>query len=132
VTPGQIASYNAARAEYITASDHATDDAAHHVAARLIATMPADLTVYRYRVGGNNVDGQLNAGFHADSSARLLRIAEQFGLDYAETAYDNGRLDLSARGVINGVNVRFWDNVPALVPAVPTCHCNCHGSAMTV
>jgi hypothetical protein len=123
VTPGQIASYKAARAEYITASDHAT---AEDVVARLIATMPADLTVSRYKVSGNHVDGQLSAGFHASSSAQLLRIAEQFGLDYAETAYDNNRLDLSARGVIDGVSVRFWDNVPDPSPAVPACCCDCH------
>lgn len=108
-----------------------SNDAAHALANHLNATMPADIIICRYKVSSSHVNGQLNAGFHADSSERLIRIAETFGLHYAETPYDDGRLDLSARGVIDGIDVRFWDNVPVPTPTAPKCGCDCHRTGAT-
>jgi hypothetical protein len=105
------------------------EDRARALVAEFTSLMPADIAVHRYVVSGANVSGQINAGFHAESAARLRRIADKFDLAYTETKNGPDRLDLSARGVINGVNVRFWDDVPNPSPSMSACCCNCHGGA---
>lgn len=93
------------------------------------AAMPADIRVAGYDICGEHVSIQLWAGYYADSSERLRRIAGAFDLDFTETENEYGRLDLVARGVIDGVKVRFWDNVPKPGPARPGCYCECHKGA---
>lgn len=124
MTPGQIASYKAACAEY--------GSPAERVEARFKAEMPADIVICKYDVDGDtHINAQLDFGWYADSSARLRRIAELFGLEYVESTskYTPGRIELISAGVIDGVNVRFWDNVPVRTPKprrIPSCTCDCH------
>jgi hypothetical protein len=119
----------------VTAVDErpVTGTTAEALVARLAQAMPDDIVVWRYTTSGGYVTGQLLAGLYADSSARLMRTARQFGLDYVETRdeYSPSRLDLSARGVIDGVTVRFWDNVPLPASAASVCSCGCHRPAVT-
>lgn len=101
--------------------------------ARFEAEMPADIVIHEYDVSDIRIIAQLDAGFRAESSARLRSIADLFGLTFNETAdrYVPGRLDLTASGTIDGIDVRFWDNVPVATPKprrIPSCTCHCHGS----
>lgn len=99
--------------------------------ARFEAEMPADITIYEYDVSDIRIIAQLDAGWRDESSERLRRIADLFGLTFTEAAsrFTSDRLDLAATGTIDGIDVRFWDNVPAQTPKprrIESCTCICH------
>lgn len=94
----------------------------------LMQRVPMSLPVWRWSVISGvtkvgdpriGVEGHLGVmpSDHA-SRAAVMKLAEQFGLDYVEKPHSEGKNSVTATGFYAGVSVRFFD-------LVEPCPCGC-------
>ncbi len=101
---------------------------AHRALGLLMQRVPLDIPMWRWSVCSGIVDSTDNtlgidahlgelANDHA-SRAAIMKLAEQFGIDFTEKPHINGKNIVSAHGRYAGVPVRFWT-------LVAPCMCGC-------
>lgn len=119
MTPGQIASYKAARAQYSVSADEARrgeEMRAHRVLLELMEQVPAGIRIGTWSIQGDTLDILLNGSRLTghDIRGRVMQLAEQFGFVYDEADHGYGRNQniVTAAGSYKGVPVKFWRLVP--------------------
>lgn len=85
---------------------------AHRALGLLMQRIPVSASIGDWTIRGGRIEiltGGCRTG-HA-ARAKVLLLAEQFGLTYAEKPHINGRNHISASGVYAEASVEFWDLV---------------------